>query len=206
MPGSYERVMVTARRFLDLRERHSHFSFYFNATVNELNWRELPALAAHVEEQFHTFLDFNLLTGNPRDAAVGLPSPEETAATIDAIYAARKTSPLPASLTKVYRDVLLRTKTEGRQVVPCRAGSLIALIDANGDVRSCPLLPVLGNLRNQSFREIWQSPAAKAQHQSIVRGDCTCDNNCYIISSLNHCWRLPFFMLRQRFGGMRSAP
>ena len=151
-----------------------------------------------MQEEFRTFLDYNVLTGNPRDADLGLPPRKDLEATIEAIYAARADSPLLASLFRVYRQVVLKTDAEHRQVVPCRAGSLIAIIEANGNVRSCTLLPVLGNLRDGCFRDIWQSDTAKRQHQSIVPGECACNDSCYVISSLNHSWKMPFLFLRQR--------
>lgn len=199
MPGSFGRVMATAERLRAIRERRRNFSFFFNATINNVNWRELPDLARDVRDRFQTHLDFNLLSGNPRDAELQLPSLEEIRRTIDGIYAARETTPMLDCQLGIFRDLILQTLAEQRQVVPCRAGSLAALIDANGDVRSCPVLPVLGNLRRQSFQEIWHSAAARAQHQSIVRGDCTCANDCYVVNSLNNYWKLPVLMLRQRF-------
>lgn len=197
MPGSFERVMETARRLCVLREKNPHFNFYFNATINDVNWRELPELAMFVREQFHTHLDFNLLTGNPRDAVLQLPAQRELEQTVDGIYAARDSSPLLASWLKIYRDTVLRTNAEGRQIIPCRAGSLIATVYANGDVRACPLLPVLGNLREQSFQDIWHGNVARQQHKSVIHGDCACNNDCFLPGSLNHYWKLPLLMLRQ---------
>lgn len=203
--GSFDRVMATAHRFCAIRERHRNFDFFFNATINDMNWRELPELAAHVRGKFNTYLDFNLLTGNPRDSALQLPSQAEIEQTIDGIYATRGSSPMLASQLKIFRDHILRTNAEERQVVPCRAGSLLALVDANGDVRSCTQLPVLGNLRRQSFREIWHSPAARQQHKSIIRGECFCNNDCMVINSLSNYWKLPVLMLKQRLKDISSG-
>lgn len=204
MPGSFDRVMTTAHRFAPMREQRRNFNFFFNATINNVNWRELPGLAKDVREKFQTHLDFNLLTGNPRDAALQLPTQAQIKQTIDGIYAARNNSPLLTSQLKICRDVILRTNAEGKQIIPCRAGSLLALVDANGDVRSCTVLPALGNLRQQSFQEIWNSFAARQQHKSIIHGECACNNDCYIVSSLNNYWKLPVLMLQQRLKTMLS--
>ncbi len=44
--------------------------------------------------------------------------------------------------------------------MPCRAGVLSAVVHANGDVGVCEQRPPLGNLRQQSFMEIWRSHQA----------------------------------------------
>jgi MoaA/NifB/PqqE/SkfB family radical SAM enzyme len=163
-----------------------------------LNWRELPELARFVRAKFNANLDFNMLTGNPRDAAVQLPPLDDLAHTVDKIYAARDNTPAQDNWFRVYKEINLRTNVEKRQVIPCRAGSLIAVIDANGDVRACSQLPPLGNLRDQSIREIWNSPLARQQHRAIIGGGCACNNDCYLIYSLNYYWKAPLLMLRQR--------
>jgi MoaA/NifB/PqqE/SkfB family radical SAM enzyme len=198
--------METANRLSALREQHPNFNFLFNATINNLNWRELPSLAKYVHDKFQTNLDFNLLSGNPRDAVLRLPTQEELEQTIKGIFASYDNSPLEASRLKVCHDIILRTNAEGRQIIPCRAASIIAMVDANGDVRSCPLLPVLGNLRNESFQKIWQGQATKSQHKVISHGGCACNFDCLIVNSLNYYWKLPGLVLQQRLKDLMSKP
>lgn len=204
MPGSFDRVMVTANELMAIRQQSRNFTFFFNATINSINCYELPGLAEYVQERFQTHLDFNLLTGTPRDETITLPTLEKTEQAVDGIYAARHASALLASQIRIGRNYILRTNAEGRQIVPCRAGSLIAVVDANGDVRSCTLLPVLGNLRDRSFSEIWQSPLARRQHKWIVSRGCSCNNDCFVVNNLNNYWKLPFLMLRQEFSRIFS--
>ena len=198
MDGSYVRAMDTAQRFCQLREQYKNFSFFFNATINNVNWRELPELASYVHGRFHTFLDFNLLTGNPRDALLTSPCPDDVRSTIDGIYAIRKHYAIPESLLNIYRDALLENHDKGLRFIPCRAGSLFVLVEANGNVRACPNLPVLGNLRNDSFVDIWQSSFAKKQYKNIIKEKCSCSDSCYLISSLHHCIKLPIFMIEKK--------
>lgn len=196
-PGSFDRVMATAQRLQPLVETFPNLAMTFNATINNLNWRELPDLARFVRDRFGAELQFNTLSGNPRDPALGLPAREDLKRTIDGIYAARQTSAVTTSFLNTYRDLILETIFEKRQVVPCRAGSLLCLVDANGDVRACPLLPPIGNVRDSSFLEIWHNEAARRQHRSIRRGSCVCSNDCFTGLSLVYYWKLPFLMLLQ---------
>ena len=61
---------------------------------------------------------------------------------------------------------------ERRQVVPCRAGVLSAVVYSNGDVAVCETHPPLGNLRQRSFQEIWR--AAEGFGLSPVMGATRC--------------------------------
>jgi MoaA/NifB/PqqE/SkfB family radical SAM enzyme len=199
MPGSFTRVIETGHRLTELKKLHPRMTLCFNATITGDNWQELPALATFIRDTFQTNLEFNILTGNPRDTSCKVPSRSELEQTIDAIYAVHNVASLTMSHHQIYRDVVLKTNIEKRQIVPCRAGSLVCMIDANGDVRACPLLSSLGNLRVDSFQSIWHSESAKLQYRSICKGECTCNNDCFIRISLMNNWKLPLYMLKKRF-------
>jgi len=61
-----------------------------------------------------------------------------------------------------------------QQVVPCLAGKLSAVVYSNGDVSACESHRPLGNLRDQSFGEIWLSPEAAKLRASIAAKQCWC--------------------------------
>lgn len=204
-PGSFARVMETGQMLHDLCSSQPKLSLTFNATISTLNRQELPELARFVRRKFQSELQFNIISGNPRDPSVTLPSRSELQQTIDEIYAARDTSPVTAGFLNSYRDAVLGTIFDkGDMAVPCKAGSLLCLIDANGDVRSCPLLPPLGNLREKTFRDIWNSPDAVRQYNSIKRGACRCTNDCFTGMSLLYYWKLPLLIARHIFTPGRS--
>ncbi len=198
-PGAFDRTMEMARRLMSMKKEYPRLSFNFNATIHSANWRELPALARLLRKDFHADLEFNVLSGKPRDASLGLPSMADLELTINGIYASREpSSSLIADGQQVFRNVRLRTIAENRQIIPCRAGSLLGLIYATGDVRACPQLPSLGNLRDSSFQSIWHSAKAQKLFHSIRRGACTCNGDCFLLISLSTHWKFPFLMLQQR--------
>ena len=70
----------------------------------------------------------------------------------------------------------------------CAAGNRFANITAAGDVRACNLLvPVAGNVREQSFREIWETSEWLQQVRSIRRKDLRTCNTCPKISYCGRC-------------------
>ena len=64
---------------------------------------------------------------------------------------------------------------------------LSGVVNANGDVQLCETTashPPVGNLRQQSFREIWNSPAADAQREAIRAKRCHCTNEVFLWPSV----------------------
>ncbi|HWI41310.1 MAG TPA: radical SAM protein [Verrucomicrobiae bacterium] len=195
-PGSFEKVLETARRLQEMQGEFPSLQVTFNATIHSANAAELPDLSRFLRETFGTRMEFNIIAGNPRDCSLKVPAAAELERSIEGIREGAERSFFRRMYDRVYRDVLLRTNSAHRQAIPCRAGSLICLVDANGDVRVCPTFPPLGNVKSVSFRSIWSSEAARIQFESVIRGGCACNNDCFTRLSLSHYWKLPFMMLK----------
>jgi radical SAM protein with 4Fe4S-binding SPASM domain len=74
------------------------------------------------------------------------------------------------------------------QLVPCKAGVLSAVVYSDGDIAVCETdsaHPRLGNLREHSFRELWNSPQADRARSMIRTRQCACSNErCLAMSML----------------------
>jgi MoaA/NifB/PqqE/SkfB family radical SAM enzyme len=77
-----------------------------------------------------------------------------------------------------------KTMETDRQYVPCTAGNLTGVVYANGDVSVCENHPPLGNLRQKSFFEIWDSPEAQALRASIRARECHCTTEVFLWPSV----------------------
>ena len=194
--GAYERTMETARQLRAMAQQSTQLGFSFNATMTGLNWRDLPGLSSYVRAEFGTGLRCNLLSGTPRDASLNLPSTQDVSRTLDAL--ARQESGASAAHTRIFDAYRLSALSSGRQVVPCVGGRFNGTVAANGDVQSCALLPPLGNVREASFRSIWNGALAEQQRDSIGRGACACNTDCYLLTSMAYLWKVPFLVYRAR--------
>ena len=195
--GSFVKVMEAGRKLKSMETEFPRLSVSFNATISNANWKEIPALAEFVRNTFQTRLEFNVITGNPRDSGMTIPGRRELEETIEGLQAGGKRTLLRRLYNEAYRDILVQSNFASHQVIPCRAGSIVCQIDANGDVRACPMLPPLGNLRTASFGKIWHGPEALEQCRSISHGDCYCNNDCFTRISLMYYWKLPLLMLKK---------
>jgi hypothetical protein len=80
----------------------------------------------------------------------------------------------------------MKTAQQQTQVIPCRAGIMSGVVYANGDVSFCETHPPLGNLRQNSFRDIWFSPEADALRKSVHNKECWCTNEVFLWPSINY--------------------
>jgi hypothetical protein len=73
-----------------------------------------------------------------------------------------------------------------RWPMPCTAAQTIAVLDANGDVRSCELRERLGNLRDYDcdWGRFWGSRARAEEVARIRQDGCWCTHVCFIHASL----------------------
>jgi len=78
----------------------------------------------------------------------------------------------------------VRTIKEERQVVPCLAGRITAVVYANGDVGLCEIHKPVGNLREKSFPEIWNSPEANELRRAIAAKECYCTTEVFMWPSV----------------------
>jgi hypothetical protein len=80
----------------------------------------------------------------------------------------------------------MRTAAAGEQVIPCTAGILTGVVYSNGDVSVCETHPPIGNLRDRTFPEIWNSPEAQAVRKSIAARECYCTNEVFLWPSITY--------------------
>jgi len=85
------------------------------------------------------------------------------------------------ALTHRLRLRLWSWRAEGR--VPCHYLQARTFISIGGDVTPCcmPGRPVAGNLREQSFAEIWNGPVLTSMREGFLRGEpWTCCDHCSV--------------------------
>ena len=78
----------------------------------------------------------------------------------------------------------IRTIETESQYIPCTAGVMSGVVYANGDVSVCETHPPVGNLRRNSFFEIWDSPDTVALRDKIRAKQCYCTNEVFLWPSI----------------------
>jgi MoaA/NifB/PqqE/SkfB family radical SAM enzyme len=78
----------------------------------------------------------------------------------------------------------IKTITSNSQFIPCQAGHLTGVVFSNGDVSLCETHAPIGNLRKNSFFEIWDSEEANQLRAKIRAKECFCTNEMFMWSSI----------------------
>ena len=85
-----------------------------------------------------------------------------------------------------YMKLVMRILKEKRQVIPCRAATLLPVIDEKGNVYHCEILPPIGNLKDHdfNFKKVWYSDKAKKQRKDIANKKCYCTHYCWQVQNI----------------------
>jgi AdoMet-dependent heme synthase len=169
-PGAYAGVMNAIRLF-----NENKIDFLINSSFTKRNQDEAAKIYPLVKSLGATawYLFMIVPTGRGEEIMSELISAEDYEVMLNWHYDMEKEEPellvRPTCAPQYYRIVLQRSRQEGEKFQRrslkfstggskgCLAGQLICLIDVDGNVLPCSYFPLAaGNIRCQSFREIWE--------------------------------------------------
>ena len=190
--GNFKKVIKTIRLLNEIKNKR--LSVVVNTVITKHNIKEIPQLMEFVKTLPIRIHSFEVMRGDPRSKTIKLPSVKEIKDLFNQInrndlYYKRKSKfkrlfDLDKYTRKIQIDVLKNKKWPFR----CLAGDVVAVIEANGDIKLCELLPKVGNLResNYNFKKIFYGPKANEQRRWIKKTKCSCTHICFIFSTIEH--------------------
>jgi MoaA/NifB/PqqE/SkfB family radical SAM enzyme len=189
MRDAFERAMDTYDALVAVQARDPRLRLHAISTATSNNLDEIRRLTAFLYERCSHIDHHNLamIRGDRKNPSLEGPALAEyarLAEDVKRVWAPRESGRYGSSVEPMLQWAKMRTATEKRQVVPCRAGILSGVVYANGDVSLCETHSPIGNLRQQSFPEIWGSDAAKALRASIAARECYCTNEVFLWPSI----------------------
>lgn len=202
-PGSFKRSMETYDALAELQESDARLRIHAISTATDVNMDEVRRLTTYLYERCPKMDHHNLaiLRGDPKNPGLVGPSLEryqELYQYFRRLWAPREQGRFGAIVEPMLQHVKVRTIRERRQVVPCRAGTLTAVVYSNGDVAVCELHDPIGNLRQKSFWEIWNSPEARKLRHSIACKECFCTTEVFMWPSITF---QPGHLVKSMVGG-----
>ena len=188
VPGNFRKLVESYNRVKSFQGEFPNLILRISTTVMKQSYEEVMELFDSMPTTFEGVNSpcINLLRGSPYDRSLMLPSNE---AILKLYEKKANRSPGRQGILRRIADRLtflaaFENLRQARQVIPCEAGRLIGVVEHNGAVRHCELLPPIGNLRDASFGEIWNSNASSEARKNIVDGKCHCTHECYTFPSL----------------------
>jgi MoaA/NifB/PqqE/SkfB family radical SAM enzyme len=186
---AFKKAMQTYDALAELQAQDPRLRIHAISTATDRNMDEIRNLTTYLFDRCPKMDHHNLaiIRGDRKDPTLTGPSLqqyEDLYRYIRQLWAPREEGRYGAIVEPMLQDTKVRTINSETQVVPCRAGVLSAVVYANGDVSVCEIHEPLGNLREKSFSEIWNSPEAMELRESIARKDCWCTTEVFMWQSI----------------------
>lgn len=200
---SFERAMQTYDALAELQKSDSRLRIHCISTATDINMDQIRELTTFLYDRCPQMDHHNLaiIRGdrkNPTLKGPLLEQYEELYGYIRRLWAPREAGRYGSIVEPMLQWGKVKTAREDRQVIPCTAGRMTAVIHANGDVAVCEQHTPLGNLRRNTFREIWSSEQANQLRVSIANRECHCTTEVFMWPSITF---QPVQLARAMVGG-----
>lgn len=187
--NSFVKAMATYDALAQLQARDPRLRIHAISTATDQNMQEIRRLSAYLYQRCPLMDHHNLaiIRGdrkNPQLAAPLLSEYQDLYDYIQALWSPREEGRYGSIVEPMLQWAKTETLKQNRQVIPCSAGRMSAVVYANGDVGVCEMHQPIGNLRDQSFPEIWNSAAARTLRKSISAKECHCTTEVFMWPSI----------------------
>jgi MoaA/NifB/PqqE/SkfB family radical SAM enzyme len=208
--GGFAKSMETYDALAEVQARDPRLRIHAISTATDVNMAEIRLLTTYLFERCPHMDHHNLamIRGdrkNPDLKSPQLAEYRDLYEYVQRLWATREEGRYGSIVEPMLQWAKRRTVAAGTQVVPCRAGVLSTVVYANGDVSFCENHEPIGNLREQSFPELWHSARAGSLRRSIRAKECSCTNEVFLWPSIVY---QPIQLLRAMMGSKpwRSVP
>jgi hypothetical protein len=183
--------MATYDALAQLQDSDPRLRIHAISTATDVNMDEIRRLTAYLLERCPRMDHHNLalIRGdrkNPSLQGPGLVAYQQLYDYVRSLWAAREETRYGSLMEPMLQWAKSKTAARKEQVIPCRAGTLSAVVYSNGDVSVCETHAPLGNLREKTFWEIWRSPEAQTLRESIAAKQCYCTNEVFLWPSITY--------------------
>ncbi|MBZ5645602.1 MAG: radical SAM protein [Acidobacteriia bacterium] len=188
-PKSFEKAMETYAMLAEMQKAEPRLRIHANTVAMSENMQETWQLTEYLHEHCPSMEHHNLaiIRGdrkNPSLEGPALAQYQELYAHVADVWKDREQNRFGSVVEPMLQWAKIQTIETQSQYVPCKAGILSGVVYANGDVSFCETHPPLGNLRQKSFFEIWDSPEAKTLRAQVHAKECFCTNEVFLWPSI----------------------
>lgn len=190
MPGGYERTQETLRKLQEIDMKDIGFAI----TVQDLNYQDLVGLYLKAKEfgyEFATAAVHNSHYFQKQDNKINKKA-AVTAEFSKLIEQMLRSKKIKEWFRAYFNYGLINYIRGQKRLLPCEMGDNGFFLDPAGDLLICngmdEKLPI-GNLKNNSWDEIWNSQQVQRIRNVVKK----CDKNCWMIGSAAPAiWQHPF--------------
>lgn len=190
-PGAFDKAMATYDALAKLQETDRRLRIHAISTATAVNMDEIRRLTSYLFERCPKMDHHNLamIRGDRKNPSLQGPGLEQYGRLyeyVQRLWSPREDGRYGSLVEPMLQWAKSRTAATQSQVVPCRAGVLSAVVYSNGDVSVCENHSPIGNLREKTFPEIWNSTEAAQLRRSIAAKECYCTNEVFLWPSITY--------------------
>ncbi|HEV3330996.1 MAG TPA: radical SAM protein [Bryobacteraceae bacterium] len=186
---SFAKAMETYALLAEMQQSDPRLRIHANTVAMSENMEECWRLTEYLRERCPSMEHHNLavIRGDRKNPSLQGPALEQYKRLYNHVAEVWKTSEetrFGAIVEPMLQWAKVKTIETNSQYVPCTAGNLTGVVYANGDISVCETHPPIGNLRQKSFFEIWDSEDANTLRAQIKAKQCYCTNEVFLWPSI----------------------
>ncbi len=187
--NSFKKLIETYDRLAEYQKKEPRLRIHSISTATNQNLEQIKQLTTYLYARCPAMDHHNLavIRGDRKDPSLLTPDLKEYQGLyeyIQRLWAPREQERYGSIVEPMLQWAKMRTLEEKKQVVPCKAGVISAVVYANGDVSVCEMHKPLGNLRDKTFRAMWFSKEAQELRRQIAAKECWCTTEVFLWSSI----------------------
>jgi MoaA/NifB/PqqE/SkfB family radical SAM enzyme len=193
--GAFDRSIETIRELETLRKKYENIELVVNTTISAFNYRDIDNMIDYFKKYDLTYHNFELLRGSPKEKSLSLPPLNEIkkihlkALKARNFYIDKRKSGFIEKLSVLgitkYSQTIKENVLDSRDLpFVCSAGKNIIVLEPNGDVKLCELLPSVGNLKEHSYdiEQLLSNNSTRQMSETVKT--CKCTHVCFINMSI----------------------
>ena len=204
MKGSFKKAIRTLKELLKIRDNYPNLRIQIGTTIADTNYKRLPEFVEFIKRfnvNSHTFDwirgEHQKIINLPKENLDGI---DKIRIEVEEYYNGKEKKGFLKSFSNLRFRKVIETQRKAlenkRWDYKCLAGKVELVVEANGDLKICELLPAIGNLKYNSYDNLIKSEKAKELFKNIKEHKCDCSHICFVTSSLNHS---PLALLKSKF-------
>jgi MoaA/NifB/PqqE/SkfB family radical SAM enzyme len=192
----YDSVFETYKRLEKMKKKYPGLSIMVSTTMSGRNIDNLEELHEEVKKKMPAvnFHNFEILRGDPRDKKYGPPTIEQLEKIYPVLekiwkyynyYNSKLLARIALNTKKSLHNMYIWILKNKKQPIPCYAGRVHCVLDHQGEMYMCEMLPSIGNFRKSGydFKKVWFSEKAKKMRKDIENKKCYCTHSCFQITN-----------------------
>jgi MoaA/NifB/PqqE/SkfB family radical SAM enzyme len=204
-PGLFQKLSDGIKYVREERDKRGlNFPIIIKPTINKKNYTYLPDMVEWCKEVGATAINFQPMDRWTKETYDELwieedEHPELQKVADRMIELKRQGEPILNSELLISMLVPhFREETAPPEVMPCRVGLRDFFIRTNGNVEVCFYFPAIGNIKEQSAREIWYGPKAQEIRKQTIECDRLCLYTCLSQKTLGDKVKMGMTLLKNQ--------